>query len=146
MRFTIHTGLKITPFELYHCRKPRTEFTNVIRTGSFLFNRSEMFISAKNRPKIPIYLFRKGDRELSNHIVMASTKMEEKALAENSPKKRSSVSNYPFQFSEKTNNKKPLEGRFQKNLQMAVKGTEHTETTDTGKINHRKFVSGPIIF
>ena len=25
MRFTIHTGLKITPFELHHGRKPRTE-------------------------------------------------------------------------------------------------------------------------
>ena len=25
MRFTIHTGLKITPFELHHSRKPRTE-------------------------------------------------------------------------------------------------------------------------
>ena len=24
MRFTIHTGLKITPFELHHGRKPRT--------------------------------------------------------------------------------------------------------------------------
>ena len=28
MRFTIHTGQKITPFELHHGRKPRTELTN----------------------------------------------------------------------------------------------------------------------
>ena len=30
MRFTIHTGLKITPFELHHGRKPRTELTNIV--------------------------------------------------------------------------------------------------------------------
>ena len=28
MSFKIHTGLKRTPFELHHCRKPRTELTN----------------------------------------------------------------------------------------------------------------------
>ena len=26
-----------------------------------------------------------------------------------------------------------MEGRFQKNIQTAAKGTEHTVTTDTGK-------------
>ena len=36
MRFTIHTGLKITPFELHHGRKPRTELTNIIRR-EFIF-------------------------------------------------------------------------------------------------------------
>ena len=37
MRFTIHTGLKKTPFELHHSRKPRTELTNIIKDGkSFL--------------------------------------------------------------------------------------------------------------
>ena len=57
-----------------------------------------MSTSANSRPKIPIYVTRNGDGELSNHIVMARTKTEEKALAEKSPQKRSSVSNYPFQF------------------------------------------------
>ena len=33
MRFTIHTAMKITPFELHHGRKPRTELTNVIKNG-----------------------------------------------------------------------------------------------------------------
>ena len=28
MRFTVHTGLKKTPFELHHGRKPRTELTS----------------------------------------------------------------------------------------------------------------------
>ena len=56
MRFTIHTGLKKTPFELHHGRKPRTELTNIIKDGkSFLSDWSELSISAPNRPKIPKY-------------------------------------------------------------------------------------------
>ena len=147
MRFTIHTGMKITPFELHHGRKPRTELTNIIKDGrSFLSNWSELPVLANERPKIPIYITRNGDREVSNHIVMARTKTEEKTLTEKSPKKKNSVGINPFQFFEKNHSKKSLEGRFQKKLQTAVSGTEHTVTTDTGKVIHRKFISGPIVF
>ena len=42
MRFTIHTGLKLTPFELHHGRKPRTELTNLVKDGkSFLSDWTE---------------------------------------------------------------------------------------------------------
>ena len=37
MRFTIHTGLKTTPFELHHGRKPRTELTNIIKDEKISF-------------------------------------------------------------------------------------------------------------
>ena len=54
MRFTIHTGLKKTPFELHHGRTPRTELTNIIKDGkSFLSDWSELSISSPNRPKPP---------------------------------------------------------------------------------------------
>ena len=69
MRFTIHTGQEITPFELHHGRKSRTELTNVMKTGkSFLSNFSKMSILANSRPKIPIYVTRKEDGEVSNHM------------------------------------------------------------------------------
>ena len=62
MRFTIHSGLKITLFELHHGRKPRTELTNVMKTRKqFISNWSEKFISANNRPKTPIYVTRNGE-------------------------------------------------------------------------------------
>ena len=77
---------------------------------------------------------------------MARTKTEEKALTEKSPKKKNSVGIYPFQFFEKNHNKKSLEGRLQKKLQTAISGTEHTVTTDTGKVFHRNFIPGPIVF
>ena len=33
LRFTIPTGLKITPFELHLGRKQRTELTNIVKDG-----------------------------------------------------------------------------------------------------------------
>ena len=89
MRFTIHTRVKITPFELHHGRKPRTKLTNVIKVGkSFLSNWSELSVSSNNRPKIPVYVTRNGEGEVSKHIIMARTKFEEKAMTEDSPNTR----------------------------------------------------------
>ena len=147
MLFTIHTGLKTTPFQLHHGRKPRTELTNIIKDGkSFLSSWSELSDLANKRPKIPIYVTRNGEGEVSNHIVMARTKTEEKALTEISPKKKSSVGRYPFRFFEKNQNKISLEGRFQENIQTAINGKEHAVTTDNGKITHRNFISDTIVF
>ena len=33
MHFAIHTGLKRTPFELHHGRKPRSKLTNIVLDG-----------------------------------------------------------------------------------------------------------------
>ena len=65
MCFTIHTGLKRTPFELHRGRKPRTELTNIIKDGkTYLSDWSEIYISAPNKPKIPIYVGRDADGEI----------------------------------------------------------------------------------
>ena len=99
MRFTIHTGLKKTPFELHHGRKTRTELTNIVKDGKiFLSDWSELSISAPIRPKIPIYVGRDGEGEITNHIIMARNKTEERNLEKDgpkSPKKKNSVG-YPF--------------------------------------------------
>ena len=52
-----------------------------------------MTISAPDRPKVPIYVGRDAEGEITNYIVMAKTKTEEKQSGENtkSPKKISSV-------------------------------------------------------
>ena len=54
---------------------------------------------------------RDADGEITNHMVMAKTKAEEKQLTENqkSPKKKNSV-RYPFKFVEKNCNKKSWKG------------------------------------
>ena len=112
MRFTIHTSLKITPFELDHGRKPRTELTNIVKDGkTYLSKWSEMPISAPTRPKIPIYVGRDAEGEITNHMVMARTKSEEKQLtgSQKSPKKKNLV-RYPFKFVEKNYNKNHWKG------------------------------------
>ena len=146
MRFTKHTGLKRTPFELHHGRKPRTELTNIIKDGkTYLLDWSEVSISAPNKPKIPIHVGRDADGEITNHMVMARTKAEEKQANEGpkSPKKKNSVS-YPFSFVEKNHNKKSLEGKLQNKIPTAIDGTENTVKTNTGKIIHRNFISRPL--
>ena len=103
MRFTLHTGLKITPFELHHGRKPRPELMNIVKDGkTYLSNWSETPISAPTRPKIPIYVGRDAEGEITSHMVMAKTKSEEKQLTESqkSPKKKNFVK-YPLKLVEK---------------------------------------------
>ena len=74
---------------------------------------------------------------------MVKTKAEKKTV-DQQPKKNS-VSQYPFNFVEKNYNRKSLEGKFQKKIQTAISGTEHTVTTESGKLIHRKHISGPIV-
>ena len=66
-------------------------------------------------------------------------------MNEKSLKTKNSVSEYPFNFFETNHNRKSLEGRFEKKLQTAISGTEHTVTTVTGKVLHRKLISDPIV-
>ena len=83
MRFIIHTEPKLTPFELHHGRKPGTVLTNIVKDGkTYLSNLSEMPISAPSRPKIPIYVGRYTEGDITSHMVMAKTKSEEKHLVE----------------------------------------------------------------
>ena len=83
------------------------------------------------------------DGEITNHMVMAGNKTEERQANEGpkSPKKKNSVS-YHFKFEEKNHNKKSLEGRFPNKIQTAIDGTENTIKTKRGKIIHQKVISG----
>ena len=129
MRFTIHTGLKLTPFELHHGRKPRTELTNLVKDGkSFVSDWTELSVLAEKKPKIPIYVSRNEEGDVTNYLVMAKT------------------GEFPFKFVEKNYNRKSLEGKFQTKIQTAISGTEHTITTDCGRVKHRKHISGPLVF
>ena len=136
MRFTIHTGLKLTPFELHH-GKPRTELTNLVKDGkSFLSDWTELSVSAEKK--------RDDEGDVTNYLVMAKTMAEEKAV-DKQPKKKNSVSKYHFKLVEKNYDKKSLEGKFQKKIQTAISGTEHTVTTESGKVIQRKHISEPVV-
>ena len=68
----------MTPFELHHGRKLRTELTNIIKGKPYLANWVKL--SAENRPKIPIYISRDAERTVTNHFLMAEPKAQEKLL------------------------------------------------------------------
>ena len=102
MRFTIHTGLKLTQFELHHGRKPSNELTNLVKDGkSFISDWTDLSFSAEKKPKIPIYVPRNEDGDVTNYLEMAKTKTEEKAVNKS---KKNSVSEYPFKIVEKNHN------------------------------------------
>ena len=116
MRFTIHTGLQLTPFELHHGRKPRTESTNLVKDGrSFLSDWTELSVSAEKKPKLPIYVSRDEEGDVTIYPVMTKTKAEEKTV-DKQPKKKISVSRYPFKFVEKNYKRKPLERKLQNKI------------------------------
>ena len=71
MRFTIHAGPKITPFELLHGSKPRTELRNINDGEPYLSNWPKFHVSAQNRPKLSIYVGSDAEGDITNHIVMA---------------------------------------------------------------------------
>ena len=71
---------------------------------------------------------------------MAKTKAEEKAVDEQ-PKKKNSVSEYPFKFVEKNLKRKSLNGKFQK-IQITASETGHTVTTGSGKFFSPEKISG----
>ena len=51
MRFTVHTGLKKTPFELHHGKKPRTELTNFVKDGKNTYLMVRIFYFSANQAK-----------------------------------------------------------------------------------------------
>ena len=81
--------MKLTPFELHHGRKPRTELTNLGKDGkSFLSDWTELSVLAEKKPKILIYVSRNEEGDVTNYLVMAKTKAEENAVGKQPKKKR----------------------------------------------------------
>ena len=78
MPFTIHTRSNITPFELHHGRNLRTEITNLIIHGKSSYLLVGIIRFSGKRTEHTNLRFRKHRGEVSNHIVMARTKTEEK--------------------------------------------------------------------
>ena len=132
MRYTIHTGLKVTLFELHHGRKPRTELAIVVKDGkTYISNlvRNACFSTEQTqntllcRPRCGggyRHPYRNGEDKIRGktphrgHLTLET---------------KNSV-RYTFKFVEKSYNKKSLKGRIQNKRQTAISGTERTiETT-----------------
>ena len=74
VRFTIHTGLNVSPFDIHHGRKPRTEIINIVKdVKSCLSHWKTMNVSVPPK-KVPFYIAWNGKEEVIDHIVRACKK------------------------------------------------------------------------
>ena len=84
--------LKRTPFELHHGRKPTTELPNIVEDGTHIYriDQKHLFQHQPNKLKVPIYVGSDADGEITNHVVLARTKMKKKQASEGlkSPQKK----------------------------------------------------------
>ena len=126
MRFTIHTGLKVCPFELHHSRKPRIEVTNIVEDKLFIrMDNIKRFSTTETDPDLCGPKRKRRTDRSHNHG-------REKSPAARHTSHRRTVKpvrgnfQYPYTFFEKRNQKKSLEGKYKKKLIIAIDGTEHT--------------------
>ena len=128
MRTTIHSSIKITPFEKHYGRKPRTEITSYLNIPTDIIE-----IVSPRSETLQVYSFNNGDGDYDQFIMKAPRKLE----CDVSKK-------FPYQFQKKKQNKNRFESIYETKPQTAIAGTKHTITTDTNKIIHRKLISNPL--
>ena len=152
MRFTIHTGLKVSPSELHHGRKPRSEYTNIVKDNkSYLSDWKTMNVSVPLK-QIPNYVARNERREVTDCIKMTTKKKIACCSSHKSPKRKPTrpVSRN-FQYNDfvsggRRNQKKSLEGKYKEQPKIAIDGTEDTVRTTDNEVLHRKLMSTSLNF
>ena len=77
MRFTVHTGKSKTPFELQHGRKPRTKLRNLTNKQTSLLSKWESLCDLENPERLPLYITRDKNGNISDYLVMARKKKTE---------------------------------------------------------------------
>ena len=151
MRFTIYTGLKASPFELYRGRKSRSELTKIVKSNkNYLPDWTKENVSIPVR-QILIYVARSKKVELTDHIFMVRKRNVPRCSFHKLPKWRpvKPVSGnfwYPYTFIREKSQKQSAEGKCNKQPEIAVDGTKHTVRTADNRILHRKLVSTPLKF
>ena len=144
LRFTTHSEIKKTPFELHFGREAGTKLSNL---------KNAISVNSKD---LSVYITRNSAGEITDHLVMSKKKTNDpkyrrgmtftqKQKPSNTVNKEKNT-NYPFTFFGKTHTKCSLGSKFKNKPLIAVSGTKHTVTTDKNKILHRKLMSNPIPF
>ena len=88
MRFTIHTGITVSPFHIHLGRKPRTRLINLDKDNkSYRSEWAKLNVSVP-RKQIPIYVARNEKRKVTDHIVMSRKRKVPFCLSHNSSKRR----------------------------------------------------------
>ena len=142
LRFTTHSEIKKTLFELHFGREPGTKLSNL---------KNAISVNSKD---LSAYITRNSAGEITDHLVMSKKKTNDpkyrRGMTFTQKQKPSNTvskgknTNYPFTFFEKTHTKCSLGSKFKNKPLIAVSGTKHTILTDKNKILHRKLISIPI--
>ena len=117
MRFTIHTGLKMSTFQFQYGEKPRNKLANIVNDKkNSLFGWTTMKVSVPPK-KIPIFLARNEKGEMTDRTIMARRKIR-CCTSHKSPKRRpvkpvSGKFSHPYTFFDKRIQKKSDEGKYE---------------------------------
>ena len=142
MGFTIHTGLKLSPFERHHGRKLRTKLTNIVNdNNSYLSCCTTVSISVPPK-QIPFYVARNEKGKVTDYIVMDKKKLP-CCLSHRSPE-----GNFPITIDTFRQEKleKSLKRKYKEQRKIVNDGTKHTVGTADIKILHQMLMSNPLKF
>ena len=74
MRLIVYTGKGKTPFELHHGRKPWTKLINLTNKQTSLLSNWKNLCDLEKPERLPVYINRDENRNISDYLVMAWTK------------------------------------------------------------------------
>ena len=128
----------MSPFELHHRRKPKTELTFIIKGNKSYISDWTMLNVSMPPKQIPIYVGRSEKGEVTDHVRPGRGKPHVARHTDRQREGRSSrlvrIPNTHAHFLRNGTRKKPLEGKNKEQPRIAVDGTEHTVRTADNKI------------
>ena len=139
LRFTIHSEIQKTPFDLYIGQKPRSKLTNLKNAFS------------ADAQDLSVYITRSSTGEITDHLVMSKKKANEPKYRRGMTFSRTrrplntvSTNSYPFSIYEKAYKRTP----WAANLITRYKQPSRVQNTQLPpkKVIHRKLISIPLPF
>ena len=119
---------------------------------SLLSDWKEICVS-ENPGRLPVYLTRDGNGNVTDYLVMAKKREEKQPSAspENIQRRKTirlpvnnKTNKFPYYFVEKNHQKKSLESPYRPKLQKAISETKHTVLTEKNRRVHKNQITGPV--
>ena len=141
IRQTMHSTLKMTPFQLHYGRKPRTPITNLIGQPACLLTDWKKTITnyvLAQPAELQVYTIQDSDGELADYLVLNESWKRGRSVGGDLKS---------FNILEKETKPNAMKCRFKTDkILTAAKETKHTITTTERKLIHKKLASKPLKF
>ena len=133
MRFTIHTGKGKTLIRI----TSRTILINLTSRQTSLLSAWKTFCNLENPERLPVYITRDKEGNISDYLVMPTKKIEPEKPKTGTPtlKQKTTLilvneNKFPYYFVERNHRKESFESKKKPKLQKAVSETKHTKLTE----------------